>query len=62
MKKPPIRRFLQYDACVAAAMRAENTRLKMALEILEKATAYFAKKSQRGTPWLINCANPMICF
>jgi transposase len=27
-------------------LRAENARLKMELEILEKATAYFAKKSQ----------------
>ncbi len=27
-------------------LRAENSRLKMELEILEKATAYFAKKSQ----------------
>ena len=27
-------------------LRAENARLKMELEILEKATAYFAKRSQ----------------
>ncbi|OHX11542.1 transposase [Chromobacterium sphagni] len=27
-------------------LRAENARLRMELEILEKATAYFAKKSQ----------------
>ena len=29
-----------------SCLRAENARLKMELEILEKATAYFAKKSQ----------------
>jgi transposase len=35
-----------------ARLRADNAQLKMARDILEKATAYFAKVRQSSTPGL----------
>ena len=35
-----------------ARLRAENARLKMERDILEKATAYFAKARQSSTPYM----------